>query len=348
MYKDRYIVQGKATKHLLETHQAYHRKMKRKDPGRLQFYPSPSRYLDDTQFMVVELGDAGAALEDWKLTTASQLWDIFFLEAIALARAEDMVMFEHRDLHEGNICLIQSREPTTRSDDAEGFFGYSGLEITILDYGLSRAEDLSIDFAKPVAYDLERDLSIFTSTHAPQCQVYRQMRSFLLREDRKCLPPGAHHAAYPRGVNGTLSWDVWAPYTNVLWLAYLYKYLTSHFEGDRKELADFKAETEELWKYLDPETTEDIACFSCAGDLVCFGVEAGWLGEDQLMDHGGSILEREEGSIFISKDDVAVIEEGEEGEEQDQDPEAAETETESESEDDVHDGRWRRPGRSRR
>lgn len=94
VYKERYVVKGKATKHLLETHQAFQRRMKRQDPGRAQFYPSPSRYLEETKFLVVELGDAGKALEDWKLETESQIWDIFFLEAIALARAEEMAMFE--------------------------------------------------------------------------------------------------------------------------------------------------------------------------------------------------------------------------------------------------------------
>jgi serine/threonine-protein kinase haspin len=94
VYKERYVVQGKTTKELLETHQSFQKKMKRQDPDRAQFYPSPSRYLDDTRFLVVELGDAGTSLEDWKLTSESQLWDIFFLQAIALARAEDLVMFE--------------------------------------------------------------------------------------------------------------------------------------------------------------------------------------------------------------------------------------------------------------
>lgn len=96
VYKERYLVQGKTSRALLETHQVFQRRMKRKDPGRAQFYPSPSRYLDDTKFLVVELGDAGVALEDWRLKTESQLWDIFFLEAIALARAEEIAMFEVR------------------------------------------------------------------------------------------------------------------------------------------------------------------------------------------------------------------------------------------------------------
>lgn len=96
VYKERYVVQGRAPKALLETHQVFHRRLKRQDPDRLQFYPSPSRYLDDTRFMVVELGDAGVALEDFELVDVSQLWDIFFHVAVALARAEELVAFEVR------------------------------------------------------------------------------------------------------------------------------------------------------------------------------------------------------------------------------------------------------------
>jgi serine/threonine-protein kinase haspin len=96
VYKERYIVQGKACRELLETHQAFHKKAKRQDPDRLQYYPSPSRYLDDTKFLVVELGDAGTALEDFQLLSTDQLWDIFFHVAIALARAEAQIEFEVR------------------------------------------------------------------------------------------------------------------------------------------------------------------------------------------------------------------------------------------------------------
>lgn len=94
VYKEQYVVQGRAPRALLETHQAFHRREKRKDPDRLQFYPSPSRYLDDTRFLVVELGDAGTALEDFELTSVGQVWDIFLHTALALARAEDLVEFE--------------------------------------------------------------------------------------------------------------------------------------------------------------------------------------------------------------------------------------------------------------
>ena len=94
VYKERYLIQGKTTPALLETHQSFHRKMKRQDPDRLQFYPSPSRYLDDTKFLVVELGDAGTPLEDFELQSTDQIWDIFLNVAVALARAEDQINFE--------------------------------------------------------------------------------------------------------------------------------------------------------------------------------------------------------------------------------------------------------------
>ncbi|ORY69556.1 uncharacterized protein BCR38DRAFT_405264 [Pseudomassariella vexata] len=281
VYKERYIVQGKACKELLETHQAFHKKVKRKDPDRLQFYPSPSRYLDATKFLVVELGDAGTALEDFELSTTDQLWDIFFHTAIALARAEVHIEFEHRDLHEGNLCIRRAGEPRHPEDrDSLAYFGHSGLEITILDYGLSRAS--SDCEAEPIAYDLERDLSLFTSEHAPQCEVYRQMRSFLLRGDRKCLPPKSHRTAYAQGIDGPITWAQHEPYTNVLWLAYIYGYLVDNFRGPKKELNAFKRVTKSFWTHLNPEADECIPGFASASDIVRFAIESEWIDEDQL------------------------------------------------------------------
>lgn len=371
IYKERYIVEGRAPKSLLETHQAFQRKMRRLDPDRLQFYPSPSRYLDGTRFLVVELGDAGVALEDFELTTAGQLWDIFFLLAVALARAEDLIAFEvgspfpfrwllltlsqHRDLHEGNLCIRQVTKPRTRNPSRPGpFFGYSGLDITILDYGLSRAEEplplpdededeLSFCAADPeiVALDLEKDLSIFTSTHADQCKVYRQMRSFLLSggTSRKCLPPSSHRTPYqavkpPRGSgagrrqqqgsddvpSGPVSWAVSAPYTNVLWLAYIYRYALTHFAGPPSDAERWQRDTAELWRHLDPEAKAGTPVFACAADVVRFALEAGWLTEDQVMgDAAGDMgdgtarsflaVEREHEDSIILSADVAAADE---------------------------------------
>ncbi|KAI1828372.1 hypothetical protein F4861DRAFT_179422 [Xylaria intraflava] len=282
VYKERYIVKGKACRALLETHQTFHRQLKRQDPDRLQFYPSPSRYLDDTKFLVIELGDAGTALEDFELVTADQLWDVFFHVAIALARAEARIGFEHRDLHEGNLCIREISEPVPKEKrNRAGYFGFSGLDITILDYGLSRAQaDYDSD---PIAYDLERDLSLFTSDHASQCLVYRQMRSFLLRGDRVCLPPESHKKAYAEGIDGPISWDIHEPYTNVLWLAYLYEWMVENFSGPRKEVNAFKRATKDFWSYLDPEADEDVPGFESASAILYYAIEVGWVDEDQLM-----------------------------------------------------------------
>ncbi|KAK8022190.1 Protein kinase-like domain [Apiospora rasikravindrae] len=277
----------------------------RQDPGRAQFYPSPSRYLDGTRFLVVELGDAGIALEDFVLNSTDQLWDIFLHVAIALARAEAQVEFEHRDLHEGNLCIRQTGEAVLPEDrDTAAFFGHSGLEITILDYGLSRARgDLDLEESEPIAYDLERDLSIFTSEHAPQCRVYRQMRSFLLRGDRTCLPPKGHQVAYQEGIDGPLCWALHEPYTNVLWLAYIYEYLIDNFQGLKKELNAFKRATKDFWTHLNPEADDSIPGFASASDIVMFAVESGWIDTEQLTE-GRTEVER---SILSVLDDRSCL-----------------------------------------
>lgn len=301
VYKERYIVRGRAPKDLLETHQTFHRRAKRQDPDRLQFYPSPSRYLDDTRFLVIELGDAGRALEDMTLDSVSQLWDVFLHVAIALARAEDQINFEHRDLHEGNLCVrqvapLRSKDNDDDNDDNDNndnnspvVFGFSGLDITILDYGLSRGEDVDDDErAEPIAFDLEKDLSLFTSTHAEQCKVYRQMRSHLLKGDRVHLPPDCHSKPYDTGPDGApISWKDYHPYTNVLWLAYLYGYLVRNFCGDKQDLAAFRRITRELWVHMSPDAPPAVLSFPSATDIVRFAVEAGWLTEAQLVGGGG-------------------------------------------------------------
>ncbi|KAK4123472.1 hypothetical protein N657DRAFT_645017, partial [Parathielavia appendiculata] len=284
----------------MQGEQAFHRRKKRQDPDMLQFYPSPSRYLDDTRFLVVELGDAGTALEDFELTSIRQVWDIFLHTALALTPPA-----QHRDLHEGNICIRQVRpstpKPTASQETTQ--FGLSGLDVTILDYGLSRATDPKITTTTTaaaatttVAADLEKDLTLFQSTHAPQCRVYRQMRSYLIHADRLPLIPASHHTTpYPisPATGQPISWTGYYPYTNVLWLAYLYGYLVTNFRGDRAELRRFKVETRELRAHLDPSAHEDVLNFPSAGEVVRFAVEAGWIEEAQVVDglgEGSSML----------------------------------------------------------
>ncbi|KAI5860550.1 hypothetical protein GGS23DRAFT_599359 [Durotheca rogersii] len=285
VYKQRYVARGRACPALRATHRAFHRRLRRQDPARLQFYPDPARYLDATRFLVVELGDAGAALEDFPLRSPDQLWDVFLHVAVALARAEAQVEFEHRDLHEGNLCIRRVRDPAPaekrrrgrprRDAPAAPRFGRSGLEVTILDYGLSRAR--AAGAGRAVACDLERDLSLFASEHAPQCAVYRRMRAFLLGG----RPTAAAGAALAKC--DALDWTRHEPYTNVLWLAYLYGWMAAAFAGAAADAAAFRRDTAELWAYLDPDADDGAPGFACASDVVRFAVEAGWIAEEQLV-----------------------------------------------------------------
>lgn len=192
-------------------------------------------------------------------------------------------------------------------------FGFSGIDITILDYGLSRGQDPDKAGELPIAFDLERDLSLFRSTHAPQCKVYRQMRSFLLKGDRVHLPPKCHNRPYDLGPDGPISWSGYYPYTNVLWLAYLYEYLTENYEGPKMDLAGFKRTTKELWSHLDPAAPPAILSFSSAVDIVKFAVEAGWVTEEQLMgdmgEKGASFIEEESHNVSIIEVRVAESDE---------------------------------------
>ena len=196
---------------------------------------------------------------------------------------------QHRDLHEGNLCIRRVGEAVPVEErDRPTCFGFSGLDITILDYGISRASIYTEDedgneVGEAIAYDMERDLSLFRSEHAPQCQVYRRMRSFLLRDDRECLPPSSHATPYETGVDGPIDWKVHEPYTNVLWLAYLFEYMTSNFRGPKKELAVFRQTVKNLWHHLDPDAGPEVPGFESASDIVRYAVESGWVDEDQLM-----------------------------------------------------------------
>jgi serine/threonine-protein kinase haspin len=182
------------------------------------------------------------------------------------------------------LCVRQASEPRDEDPASQAKFGYSGLDITILDYGLSRAEDLESGTECPIAYDLEKDLSIFTSTHAKQCKVYRRMRTFLLTGDRGELPPSEHRIPYEDGI----SWSLYYSYTNVLWLAYLFDYMVASFQGDKKKLSHFKRTTKEFWSHMNPDAPPETLSFSSASDVVRFAVEAGWLTEAQLSGHGES------------------------------------------------------------
>ncbi|KAJ5710374.1 hypothetical protein N7488_004530 [Penicillium malachiteum] len=203
------------------------------DPANKKAYP-------DTQlWAIVEMDDAGCELEKFSWSSVFQIYDIFWGVAMALARAEEYALFEHRDLHLGNVCIRSKRsngsmDPPTdmeiaRRNSPSGF-GISALETTIIDYSLSRAElrladlpDDSNSVVESASSDLDKK-QIFDAIGQDEDEIllrdtYRYMRATVytgnpLETDKSPNIPGI--------------WAEYAPRTNLVWLLFILKNLTKN------------------------------------------------------------------------------------------------------------------------
>ena len=92
------------------------------------------------QFVVLELKNSGNDLEGVTLTNASQGWAVFQQVAHALAMAEKLLAFEHRDLHWGNVLIQTCTEKHILFGHASETFKVEtqGVRATIIDFSLSR------------------------------------------------------------------------------------------------------------------------------------------------------------------------------------------------------------------
>ncbi|KAI9640005.1 hypothetical protein NHQ30_011564 [Ciborinia camelliae] len=247
-FKDAHIVEGKPPAAFVKAYEGH------LNAGGESYYPHPNKISKNAVFLAIELGDAGHVLEKYSIKNVDQLWDIFLGVVIALARAEIENEFEHRDLHENNICILEHTPPTItpkpkskskskstpRAPPSPHKFGKSGLEITILDYGLSRATiypSPSPSHPSPdpetVFYNLESDPAVFSSFEPGtiagiQFDTYRRMRAYLfsggLSNTNANTPSKAIREAIKQKKH---SWEEYMPYSNVLWLYFLLEYLTS-------------------------------------------------------------------------------------------------------------------------
>ncbi|KAF1999024.1 hypothetical protein P154DRAFT_238923 [Amniculicola lignicola CBS 123094] len=188
-------------------------------------FPDPNKkasYEDKQLWAVIEMADAGTDCEKLMvkggLSTIWEVWDVFWGVVISITKAEHEFHFEHRDLHLGNIC-IRSKTPqldlTSRTifNPRKTKLGFSGLQTTVIDYTLSRANipeavqrrtslssssshstysrsssSSSVDGAvlvppkTTVAYlDLNKDLTLFQgdASEEYQYEIYRYMRGLV-------------------------------------------------------------------------------------------------------------------------------------------------------------------------
>lgn len=146
-FREIHVVQGRFPESLQEAWDHY----KKAKPGDC-LNPNPANkraYLDSQLWAIIEMDDAGSELEKFSWSSMFQIYDIFWGVAMALARAEEYALFEHRDLHLGNVCIRSTRadgsmKPPTDTEilsrSHSSGYGMSTLETTIIDYSLSRAE----------------------------------------------------------------------------------------------------------------------------------------------------------------------------------------------------------------
>lgn len=243
-------------------------------------FPHPAKYNKEAVFLVLELGDAGVDVEHYVTKTMAELWDIFLGITIALATGESVCGFEHRDLHEGNVCVKKVRSARPLPEDSKHKFGYSGLEVIILDYTLSRAEN--IHTGDILAFNLEENQELFYESEMLQHQMYRRMKNWVFFRQ--------HGLTHPLLDDVDTSWDKesnWKdfnPFTNVIWLYYELSFLLKEFKGSKEDKEKFDDVTKELRERIDPDRRAFDGGFKSAGEVRKYCIEMRWIADTDTND----------------------------------------------------------------
>ncbi|KAL4788307.1 hypothetical protein BJX76DRAFT_316163 [Aspergillus varians] len=207
--------------------------------------PSSKRAYPDSQiWAIVEMDDAGCELEKFSWASIFQVYDIFWGVSMSLARAEEYALFEHRDLHLGNICIRSTRpdgqmhppsepEIMRQADSSSSGFGLSTLETTLIDYSLSRAELLveeTSQLMEVTSSDLDKK-QIFDAIGQDEDDIllrdtYRHMRAELYKGN----PMDTEKTPDIPGI-----WAEYAPRTNLIWLRFLLKMLLRNMKPEVPE-----------------------------------------------------------------------------------------------------------------
>ncbi|EMD40955.1 hypothetical protein CERSUDRAFT_91707 [Gelatoporia subvermispora B] len=192
-----YVVRGKYPSLLLELWDEYN---ERKGSESIR----PDTFTASQCYAIIVLPNGGPDLEAYTFEAASRTgWrkacSLFWQVVRTLAKAEDLVSFEHRDLHWGQILIKNVPAPSQKirgtsakklpMDDV-----MHGVEATIIDLGLARMNSGEDDEIHWTPFDE----AIFEGEGDYQFDVYRMMR-----------------------VHNGGSWGEYRPLTNVMWLHYL-------------------------------------------------------------------------------------------------------------------------------
>jgi serine/threonine-protein kinase haspin len=97
-FKDAHLVQGKPPVAIARAFEEFENDKKGKKKAEASWFPLPSSYIDESTFLVIELGDAGLALENIEIKDIDQVWDVFISVVMALSRGELANEFEVRSI----------------------------------------------------------------------------------------------------------------------------------------------------------------------------------------------------------------------------------------------------------
>ncbi|KAF2803341.1 uncharacterized protein BDZ99DRAFT_468295 [Mytilinidion resinicola] len=327
-FRELRILQGRPAPAFVTAWKAWN---KSKIKGEKSVFPDPSRkanYDENQLWAVVEMQDAGCDLENIVLRDVWSVWDVFWGVALAIGKGEKGVRFEHRDLHLGNICIRSCRPPLEDAENTDPTsvltaprihnthrkLGFTGLETTIIDYTLSRADtaDSPSPTAQDVAFlDLEADPAIFgaDATYEYQYEIYRQMRSAIYY-GRPLAFTSPDPYTLPAHLLEKTTWRDFHPLTNLIWLHFLLHKLLENVvwpssdpelettlarvDGKLKR-AERRARKIEralvaLRDMLDPEVLGDQVDemgVASVGELVAVALVEGWLGEEDVVGIAG-------------------------------------------------------------
>ncbi|KAI1961054.1 hypothetical protein LOZ58_003540 [Ophidiomyces ophidiicola] len=319
-YRDVHVVQGRFPA-------SYQAAWTRYSQTRDDCYnPDPSKkksYPDTQLWAILEMDNAGSELEKFDCSSIFQIYDIFWGVALALARAEQFAAFEHRDLHLGNICIKSTKEELPNRPIAKNStgFGLSGLESTIIDYSLSRADILlgGTSNGCNVAWsDLDKK-QLFDA-------IGRDDDERLLRDTYRLMRAEVYENRDSTKSQGE-PWKGFNPRTNLIWLSFLLTMLLTKGQArgilpaSRQALTprcvnnttiynsklggkeagksratskyellelDFQRELldrlQTILDILEPENLEEEGeLLHCTGSLVAFAIGSQWLAESDFL-----------------------------------------------------------------
>ncbi|KIW35234.1 uncharacterized protein PV07_01940 [Cladophialophora immunda] len=264
-------------------------------------------------YAIMEMNDAGKPIYRLRPLSAFQVYDIFWKTAMSLALAEKQIEFEHRDMHNGNLCFkaltkdgpIDATQKVIEemNERPEVVLGMSNLQVTVIDYTLSRAKINDGSESGLIVFDPM--LFWETESYDPQTQAekrqwgtYRRVREWARtvesREEALAELEGLEYEARNK-------YERFLPKTNVFWLGYLLADMLARspagrgasLPGSSRAAKTLQAE---LWEKLMEVSTylNDVAPTLLpvgADGLIAEAVEKGWLAPADMAAYKAQVEE---------------------------------------------------------